>query len=188
MAEAERLAARAVALDPMDAQGLTILGHVRAFMHHRVAEAIALHRRALSLNPNLAMAWVFLGMAESYAGAHESALLRLDRYVELAPCHPHGFFFDAALGIPLLFLGRHEEAAQVGRAVTALNPELSYPYKTYLAALGHLDLQAEAAAVRARLLAIEPDFTVEKALRRTPVRLAADRAQYARGLKRAGLA
>ena len=188
MAEAERLAARAVALDPMDAQGLTILGHVRAFLHHRVEEALVLHRRALSLNPNLAMAWVFLGMAESYAGAHEAGLARLDRYVELAPCHPHGFFFDAARGIPLLLLGRHEEAAAVGRAVTALNPGLSYPYKTYLAALGHLDLQEEAAEVRGRLLAIEPDFSVEKALRRTPVRRAADRAHYARGLRRAGLA
>ncbi len=187
MAEAERLATRAVALDPMDAQGLTILGHVRAFLHHRVEEALALHRRALVLNPNLAMAWVFLGMAESYAGQHEAALRRLDRYRELAPCHPHGFFFDAARGIPLLMLGRHEEAAAVGRAATALQPGLSYPYKTYLSALGHLGLTAEATSVRARLLAIEPDFTVAKALRRTPVRREADRLHYARGLRRAGL-
>jgi tetratricopeptide (TPR) repeat protein len=171
----------------MDAQGLTILGHVRAFLHHRVEEAIALHRRALALNPNLAMAWVFLGMAESYAGAHEAALRRLDRYRELAPCHPHGFFFDAARGIPLLLLGRHAEAVEVGRAATALQPGLSYPYKTYLSALGHLGLAEEAAAVRARLLAIEPDFTVAKALRRTPVRREVDRAHFARGLRRAGL-
>lgn len=187
MAEAERLAARAVALDPMDAQGLTILGHVRAFLHHRVEEALALHRRALALNPNLAMAWVFLGMAESYAGQHVPALARLDRYRELAPCHPHGFFFDAARGIPLLLLHRHEEAVEVGRVATALRPGLSYPYKTYLSALGHLGFAAEAADVRARLLAIEPDFTVAKGLRRTPVRGAADRAHYAAGLRRAGL-
>ena len=63
---------------------------------------------------NLAMAWVFLGMAESYAGAHESALLRLDRYVELAPCHPHGFFFDAARGIPLIRQMRDEAPGAAG--------------------------------------------------------------------------
>jgi TolB-like protein len=187
MAEAERLAARAVALDPMDAQALSILGHVRAFLHHQVEEAIALHRRALALNPNLAMAHVFLGMAESYAGAHESALRRLDRYRELAPCHPFGFFFDAARGIPLLFLHRHAEAAEIGRVATALQPKLSYPYKTYLSALGHLGLSREAAEVRSRLVAIEPDFTIEKALRRTPVRQEADRQHYAHGLRRAGL-
>jgi hypothetical protein len=84
-------------------------------------------------------------------------------------------------------LGRHEEAAAVGRAATALQPGLSYPYKTYLSALGHLGLTTEATSVRARLLAIEPDFTVAKALRRTPVRREADRLHYARGLRRAGL-
>ena len=36
---------------------LTIAGHVRAFLHRRLREAMALHERALSLNPNLAMAW-----------------------------------------------------------------------------------------------------------------------------------
>jgi TolB-like protein len=187
MAAAERLAARAIALDPLDAQGLTILGHVRAFLHHRPEEAVALHRRALALNPNLAAAWAFLGKAESYLGGHEAALRHMDRYRQLAPCHPHAFFFDAARGIPLLLLGRHAEAVEVGRAATALRPGCSYPYKTYLAALGHLGLEDEAAAARERLLAIEPDFTVAKALRRTPVRRAEDRALYAEGLRRAGV-
>jgi tetratricopeptide (TPR) repeat protein len=187
LAETERLAARAVALDPLDAQALAILGHTRAFLRHRPEEALALHDRALALNPNLAMAWVFSGMAQSYLGHHEAALGRLERYRQLAPCHPHALFFDAARGIPLLFLHRHEEAATVGRATTALQPGFSYPYKTYLSALGHLGLSEEAAEVRERLLAIEPDFTMAKALRRTPVRRAEDRAHYAEGLRQAGL-
>jgi len=187
LAEAERLASRAIALDPLDAQALTILGHVRAFLHHRVDEGASLHQRALTLNPNLAMAWVFSGMALSYLGAHEAALARLDRYKQLAPCHPHAFFFDAGRGIPLLCLGRHAEAAAVGRDAAALQPGFSYPYKTYLAALGHLGLPAEVAAVRDRLLAIEPDFDVAKALRRTPLRRAEDRAHYEAGLRKAGL-
>ncbi len=185
--ETERLAARAVTLDPLDAQALTILGHTRAFLRHRLEDAQALHDRALALNPNLAMAWVFAGMALSYLGQHGAAMGRVERYRQLAPCHPHAFFFDAARGIPLLFLRRHEEAVEVGRAATALQPQFSYPYKTYLAALGHLGFAEEAAEVRARLLAIEPDFTVAKALRRTPVRQEVDRAHYAQGLRRAGL-
>ncbi|MDB5375371.1 MAG: hypothetical protein JWP04_4013, partial [Belnapia sp.] len=185
MAAAERLASRAIALDPLDAQGLTILGHVPAFVHHRVEEAAALHRRALALNPNLAMAWVFLGMAESYLGDHAAGLLRLDRYRALAPCHPHAFFFDAARAVPLLLLGRHAEAAEVCRAAIALQPGFSFPQKVLLAALGHLGEPAE--AVRARLLAIEPGFTVQQALQRTPLRLAADRAHYGKGLRLGGL-
>ncbi|MDO9707975.1 BTAD domain-containing putative transcriptional regulator [Paracraurococcus lichenis] len=188
MAEAERLATRAIALDPLDAQALTILGHVHAYLHHHAEEAVALHRRALALNPNLAMAWVFLSLAETYCGDHAAALRHHDRYRELAPCHPHAFFFDAARSMPLLALGRHAEAAEVCSAAIALQPGFSFPYKIRLAALGHLGRVAEAAAVRARLLAIEPNFTLAQAAARAPMRRLADRETYLKGLRLGGLA
>lgn len=187
IAEAGFHASLAVALDPLDAHALTIAGHVRAFLHHEVEEAAALHDRALALNPNLAMAWVFSGMTQSYLGRHEEALRRLDRYAVLAPFHPHAFYFDAARGLPLLYLHRHEEVVQVERMATAMRPGFSYPYKTYLSALGHLGMEEEAAEVRTKLLAIEPDFCIEKALRRTPARRPEDIAHYIEGLRRAGL-
>ncbi|HEV7267279.1 MAG TPA: BTAD domain-containing putative transcriptional regulator [Falsiroseomonas sp.] len=186
-AEAERLAQRAVALDPQDAHALTIYGHVRAFLHHALREARGLHERALALNPNLAMAWVFAGMTESYIGEHRQALERLDRYKQLSPLHPHAFFFDAARGIPLLLLRRHEDAAEVGRAAISLRPGMSYPYKFTLSALGHLGATAEAAALRARLATIEPDFSLDRATHRNPMALADDRAHYEAGLRLAGV-
>jgi len=186
-AEAERLAKRAIALDPQDAQALTVFGHVSAFLHHRLREARALHERALALNPNLAMAWVFSGMTETYLGEHERALQRLDRYKRLSPLHPHSFFFDAARGIPLLLQRRHEEAAEAGRQAIALQPAITYPYKFLLSALGHLGQHEEAAAVRARLFGIEPDFSLERATRRNPMARAEDRAHYEEGLRLAGV-
>ena len=41
--------------------------------------------------------------------------------------------------------------------------------------------------MRERLLAIEPDFTLAKALRRGPIQRAEDRAHYEEGLRLAGL-
>lgn len=187
VAEAGFHASLAVALDPLDAHALTVAGHVRAFLHHQVEDAAALHDRALALNPNLAMAWVFSGLTQSYLGRHEEALRRLDRYATLAPFHPHAFYFDAARAVPLLYLRRHEEAVQIGRMTTGMRPGFSYPYKVYLSALGHLGMEEEAAEVRTRLLAIEPDFCIEKALRRTPSRRAEDIAHYIEGLRRTGL-
>ena len=55
--EAAELAERAVMLDPGDARALTLAAHVRGFLGKHPEEAIALHDRALSLNPNLAIAW-----------------------------------------------------------------------------------------------------------------------------------
>lgn len=187
IAEAGFHASLAIALDPLDAHALTIAGHVRAFLHHQVEDAAALHDRALALNPNLAMAWVFSGLTQSYLGRHEEALRRLDRYATLAPFHPHAFYFDAARAVPLLYLRRHEEAVQIARMATGMRPGFSYPYKVYLSALGHLDMQEEAAEARAKLLAIEPDFCIEKALRRTPAQRPEDTAHYIEGLRRAGL-
>ncbi|GGG17807.1 hypothetical protein GCM10010964_02510 [Caldovatus sediminis] len=187
LARTERLAVRAVALDPQDAQALTICGHVRAFLHQRPEDALALHERALGLNPNLAMAWAFSAMAHSYAGDHAEALARMDRYRQLAPFHPFSFYYDGARVIPLLFTRRHAEAAEHGRQAIELQPNFSANYKCTLAALGHLGRREAAAALRARLLAIEPDFTVAKALRRAPVRRPEDRAHYAEGLRLAGV-
>ncbi|MBX6376560.1 MAG: hypothetical protein IRZ13_20330, partial [Acetobacteraceae bacterium] len=186
-ARAERLAVRAVALDPQDAQALTICGHVRAYLHHRPEDALALHERALGLNPNLAMAWAFSAMAHSYAGDHAEALARMERYRALAPFHPFSFYYEGARALPLLFTHRHAEAAEHGRHMIELQPNFSGNYKSTLAALGHLGRREAAAALRARLLAIEPDFTLTKALRRTPVRRPEDRQHYAEGLRLAGV-
>lgn len=187
LAKSEELATRAVALDPSDAQGLAILGHVRAFLHHRVAEAVALYERALALNPNLPMAWVFASLALSYRGDHEEALRRWERYKRLAPLHPHAFFFDAARLVPLLMLKQHEEVDAAARQVTALHAGFTFPYKIWLSALGHLDRQAEAADVRRRLAAIEPDFDLAKATERAPLQRPEDLAHYVAGLRKAGL-
>jgi len=187
LAKSEELASRAVALDPSDAQALAILGHVRAFLHHRVAEAVTVYERALALNPNLPMAWVFSALALSYRGEHQEALRRWERYKRLAPLHPHAFFFDSARLVPLLMMRRHAEVDAAARQVTALHADFSFPYKAWLSALGHLGRREEAADVRRRLLAIEPDFTLEKARRRAPLQNEADLAHYLEGLRRAGL-
>jgi tetratricopeptide (TPR) repeat protein len=187
LAKSEELASRAVALDPSDAQALAILGHVRAFLHHRVSEAVTLYERALALNPNLPMAWVFSALALSYRGHHEEALRRWERYKKLAPLHPHAFFFDAARLVPLLMLHRHEEVDGAARQVTALHSGFTFPYKAWLSALGHLGRRGEAAEVIARLRALEPDFDYSKAQERAPLEREHDRAHYLLGLRRAGL-
>ena len=67
--QADQLAQRAVVLDPGDARGFTVAGHIRAFLHREAEEAISLHERAIALNPNLALAWCYSGLAHSYLGS-----------------------------------------------------------------------------------------------------------------------
>ncbi len=187
MENAGALAERAIVLDPFDARALTISGHVKAFLHRRLQEAMDLHDRALSLNPNLAMAWALSSVAYAYAGDLQQADERHRRYKKLSPLDPHAFFFDA-FGVMIHLMKRdYEAAATLGRTVSQLNPSFSAGLKPYLSALGHLGRDSETAAVRRRLLALEPDFTVERFMATTPLEQEADREHFAEGLRLAGV-
>jgi DNA-binding SARP family transcriptional activator/TolB-like protein len=187
MERAGELAERAIVLDPFDARGLSISGHVRAFLHRRLREAMVLHERALSLNPNLAMAWALSAVTHAYAGDPEEAERRNNRYKKLSPLDPHAFFFDAFFVLIHLMKRDYERAVEVGRAVSQLNPSFSASYKPYLAALGHLRRDQEAATIRHRLLLLEPDFTIERFLEANPLERESDKMHYAEGLRLAGI-
>ena len=186
-AEASRLAERAVMLDPGDARALTLAGHVRGFLARHPEEASALHQRAIALNPNLAIAWCFSGLSHLYLGQPEEALRRINQAIRLSPSDPHVFFFDMALIMPHLMSGDCAGAIEAGRRAVELNPLFSSAYKGYLAALGWMQPSREMGGVRDRLLALEPGFSVEAAVTRSPLKRPEDIARYAEGLRRAGL-
>ena len=155
---ASRLAERAIALDPQNARSFTVAGHARAILEHRLPEAMSLHERALKLNPNLAMAWALSGLAHLYAGRLDEAERRLLRYRQLSPADPFAFQFDVGLSL-LAFAHRdYERAAEWGRTVYEVSPDYAPGCQAYLAALGHLGRDQEAAVVRRRLQSIQPDF------------------------------
>ena len=62
--------------DPASARAFAVAGHVRAFMDKRPREALELHARALSLNPNLPMAWGFSAATYTYLGELDEAARR----------------------------------------------------------------------------------------------------------------
>jgi DNA-binding SARP family transcriptional activator/TolB-like protein len=187
MERAGALAERAIMLDPFDARGLAISGHVRAFLHRRLREAMVLHDRALTLNPNLAMAWALSSGTYAYAGDLEEAERRNKRYKQLSPLDPHAFVFDTILILIHLMKRDYEKAVELGRSVSQFNSSFSATCKPYLAALGHLRRDQEAATIRRRLLALEPDFTVERFLETTPLERESDKMHYAEGLRLAGI-
>ena len=187
MAEAGRLADRAVQLDPFDARALSMAGHVRAFLHREVFEAATLHERALSLNPNLAMAWALSAITHAYMGDVDEAERRNLRYKRLSPLDPGAFMFDGFFTIIHLLKRDFESAIAAGRAATQMNPSLSAGFKPYLAALGHLGRKQEATVALRRLLAIEPEFTVRRFLATAPFARESDRELYAEGLRLAGV-
>ncbi len=126
-------------------------------------------------------------MTYAYAGDPDEAERRNNRYKKLSPLDPHAFFFDAFFVLIHLLRRDYETAVEVGRTVSQLNPAFSAGYKPYLAALGHLRRDQEAAIVSRRLLALEPDFTIERFLANNSMERESDKMHYAEGLRLAGI-
>jgi DNA-binding SARP family transcriptional activator/TolB-like protein len=185
---ARGLAERAILLDPDDARGLSLAGHVRGFIDHRPEEAQRLHERALEINPCLPLSWCLSGLAHIYAGDCDAAVDQVRHAQTLSPDDPLGYFFEMALALAYLLRGDSADAAQAAQRAVMLNRGFSSSCKTLLAALGHLGRHEAAGDARDALLALEPGFTREQAMHRTPIAIASGRALYADGLRLGGLA
>lgn len=184
---ARGLAERAILLDPDDARGLSLAGHVRGFIDHRPEEAQRLHERALAINPCLPLSWCLSGLAQTYAGDCDAAIGQVRHAQALSPDDPLAYFFEMALALAYLLRGDTADAAQAAQRAVLLNRGFSSSSKTLLAALGHLRQHEAAGDARVALLALEPGFTVEQAMHRTPINASSGRALYADGLRLGGL-
>ena len=163
------LAKRAITLDPRDSRALALAGHVQAFTHRRLDEALTLHERALSINPNLPIAWLFYGLAHTYAGRHEEAIRHIRNAKRLSPFDPHEFFFDMGLTLSLSLSGDDKAAVECGRSAADINPMFSSTFKSYLSALGYAGDPSTTSGVLRHLLQLEPGFTVSTASKRSPL-------------------
>ena len=177
----------ALRIDPGNAEAMGIYAHACSFLHKDFDRALHYFDRSLNLNPNLAFIWALSAPTYCYIGEPEEALRRLERYQYLAPHDPYFATFETMFTIAHLFLRDYAQAALVGRRAVRANPNFSNGYKPLIAALGHLGEKVEARAHLERLLALEPDFSIDNFAASYPFRRERDRRHYVTGLRKAGV-
>ena len=185
--EVERLAQKAIQLDPENAEALGIYGQICSYVHHDFDAAMHYFHRALVLNPSLAFIWALSAPTSCYIGDPDDALRRLKRYQELAPFDPYFKLFETMYTVVHVFRRDYEKAVLVGRRSVRANPDFTNGYKPLLAALGHLGETEEASRYLRELLRREPGFSIQSFARRYPFRREEDREQYINGLRKAGV-
>jgi TolB-like protein/class 3 adenylate cyclase/Tfp pilus assembly protein PilF len=121
-AEAVRLARRAAELGWDDAVALCGAGLPLAWGGGELDDGAALIDRALQLNPNLAMAWLFSGWVKVWLGEPEVAIEHLARAMRLSPNDPNVFNMQAATALAHLFAGRYAEASSWAEAAAREKP------------------------------------------------------------------
>jgi TolB-like protein len=186
LATAEKLCLKAIEIDPDNAEALGIYAHTCAWKKD-FDSAVRYYDRSLRLNPNLAFIWALSAPTYCWIGEPAAALDRLKRYRDLAPFDPYSFFFEGAYVVAYFFKGDYEQAVLVGRSAVKANPHFSGGYKPLIASLGHLRRTDEAKPYIAKLLSLEPHFTVEHHAKTYPFKRMQDRKRYMRGLLLAGI-
>jgi TolB-like protein len=186
LATAETLCLKAIEIDPDNADALGIYAHTCAWKKNFDA-AVHYFDRSLRLNPNLGFIWALSAATYCYIGEPDIALQRLKRYRDLAPFDPYFCVYEGVYAAAYMFKGDYEQAVLIGRGAVKANPDYSAGYKPLIAALGHLGRADEAKRYIAKLLSLEPHFTVEHFAKTYPFKKPEDRRRYARGLRLAGV-
>jgi TolB-like protein len=186
LSTAETLCRRALDIDPDNAEALGFYAHTCAWKKDFEA-AVHYYDRSLRLNPNLAFIWALSAPTYCWIGEPAAALQRLRRYRDLAPGDPYSYLFKGVYAVVYFFKGEYEQAVLAGRDAVKALPEFSAGYKPLIAALGYLRRADEARPYIAKLLSIEPHFTVERHAKTYPFKRAIDRRRYTRGLLLAGV-
>lgn len=183
---AGKSAERAILLNPSNARALAIAGHVKGYLFHDVSAALALHERAIDLDPNLAIAWALSSWSKIYNGEHATAIKHALMAQTLSPRDPNLFFSEHAIMAAHLFKGQLAEAETLSKAVSAKSSGHAAALNIRLSILGHMGRAEEAVECLAALNNLSNNVTISAITARAPWKHE-DHIFYAEGLRRAGV-
>jgi adenylate cyclase len=178
---------RAVQSLPDSPFALTISGLVQAFFLQDLDAADKCYARALALNPNEPLAWLYTGTLRAWQGRGAEAAHAARRALELAPIGTAQYYVQSLAGLALLCAGEHDDAIAVLRHSQRLNASHSSTYRALAMALTLSGRVEEARAVVRDLLVLEPGFTVKVFLQRYGGRAHPHAIELAAALAEAGV-
>ena len=116
--------------------------------------------RAVALNPNAFVPWNNRGWVYKIAGLPEEAVRSWEQAIRMSPVNPTLHLMFAGMGMAFIELGRLDEAIVAGKKAQRQNPSYSSAYRCLASAFAHLGRDAEAHEAAARLLEVDPGFTI----------------------------
>ena len=181
-----RLANRAEQLANGDAFVLARVGHVFAYLAHQYDRGLSLTADAVSLNPNMAIAWYSRGWVTLLSAEPAMALESFDRMLRLSPLDPMRGAAWNGKAFALFCLDRFAEGQEAALRALQVFTDVHTLGALILNYVGAGRLE-DARDVVARLLQAEPDFRASSSTEAFPVRSAALRDRMINALQEAGL-
>jgi adenylate cyclase len=181
--EAVRLAHFALSIDDGDPETLARASVISAFMVGDSEAEIEMADRAVALNANSWTTWNCRGYVYRIAGLPEEAIRSFERAVRMSPVDPALYQTLTGIGQAFIELGRFDEAIVVGKKSLRQNHYVA-TYHCLASAFAHLGRDAEAREAAARVLEIDPAFTISALIARGG---RSNAKLFIEGLRKAGL-
>jgi adenylate cyclase len=157
-AQAGRMAARSIQLDPRNALGFAIAGHHRAYHLRDPASALPFFDDALAVSPSHALAWTLRSASLSYLGRSIEALENARRGFNLSPHGPHRYYFEFFVGLAHYASRDEAEAVRWLKLSLRDSPGFTSAHRILMASLIALGRSDEARVVAADMMLCEPQF------------------------------
>jgi adenylate cyclase len=181
--EAVRLAHLALSIDDSDPETLARASVISAFMVGDSEAEIEMADRAVALNANSWTTWNCRGFVYRVAGLPEEAIRSFERAIRMSPVDPRLYGTLTGIGQALIELRRFDEAIVVLKKALRLNLSYLPTYRLLASGFAHLGRDAEAREAAARVLEIDPAFTISAHIARGPKNVKL----FIEGLRKAGL-
>jgi TolB-like protein/class 3 adenylate cyclase len=160
IAEATRLASRAVELGKDDAVALSFGGLTLGYFARDAEAGATLIDRALLLNPNLAAAWSASGFLRVLFGDLDVAIEHLARAMRFSPLDPLMFFMHHLTALAHYFAGRYDEAWPLAERACREQPHFIGAARVAAASYVLAGRPDEARKCIARVRKLDPELRV----------------------------
>jgi TolB-like protein len=187
VAEAARLARKAVELGKDDAVALHRAGHALAYVAHEFDAGASFIDRALGISSNLASAWLSSACLRIWIGEPDTVIKHAAHFKRVSPLDPQMPLAQSVSGFAQMFAGRYEEALSQAHQVLQENPDFHPALRLSAAANALIGRLEQSRKSLIRLRQIDPVLRVSNLTDLTPLCRPQDLARYTEGMRKAGL-
>jgi adenylate cyclase len=185
--EARRLTRRALELDRDDPLVLASAGEVLGLFVGEVEEGAALLARAISLDPNLAIARYWNGYVQLCLGDGDAAIEQFQIGLRLSPLDPLIFEAQNGMAAAHFLAGRYEDCLLWAKIAVQQNPDFVGGHRNLMSCHAMAGRVDEARRVWAIARQIDPTQRISIVLKRWHFRRPQDIQRYAEAFRIAGM-
>jgi tetratricopeptide (TPR) repeat protein len=177
-------------LDADDPWAHLALGYVLVWSK-QVTDGLVEYEKALAINPNFAIAYYLIALANTFLGRSDEALVHADTAARLSPrdllARGHAGVYNAVRATAYFVAGQYRDSMEFARKAIAESPNL-VPAHRMLVVSSALVGEVEEAKLALRILKrLAPEISLKRVEQMTPMVRDRDRSRYIEGLRLAGL-